>query len=202
MQSLAEQRKVQKERVYVHPTALVESSDIGPGTRIWAFVHVLKGAVIGQNCNIGDHCFIEGGARVGNDVVIKNGIAIWSGVTVEDRVFLGPNVAFTNDLIPRAKVFHQTHETTLIKTAASLGANVTVVAPVTIGRSALVGAGSVVTKEVPDFGLAYGNPARLVGFVCECGRRLRFDADSARTTCDCNALYERLGSSVTKLEEF
>ena len=157
---------------YIHPKALVESEEIGKGTRIWAFVHVLKGAVIGKDCNIGDHCFVEGGVTIGDEVVIKNGVSIWEGVTIEDRVFVGPNVSFTNDRVPRAKVFRDEYDKLLVKEGTSIGANATIVGPRVIGRCAVVGAGAVVTKDVPDFGLVYGNPARLKGWVCECGERL------------------------------
>ena len=160
---------------YIHPNALFETDQIGEGTLIWAFVHVVKGAVIGSNCNIGDHCFIEGGVTIGDEVVIKNGVSIWEGVTIEDRVFIGPNVSFTNDHLPRAKIFHETYEKTLIKEGASIGSNATIVAPRVVGQYAVIGAGAVVTKDVPDFGTVYGNPAELRGWVCRCGKKLEFE---------------------------
>ena len=162
-----------KKSIYIHPTALVETDQIGAGTRIWAFAHVLKGAVIGGNCNIGDHCFIEDGVRVGDDVVIKNGVALWEGVTIGDRVFVGPNVSFTNDHVPRAKVFRDAYDRVVVKEGASIGANATIVGPRIIGRYAMVGAGSVVTRDVPDYALVFGNPAEQKGWVCRCGGRLR-----------------------------
>jgi len=180
-----------------HPTALVESEHIGPGTRIWAFVHVLKGAVIGSNCNIGDHCYIEGGVKIGDKVVIKNGVSLWSGVTIEDRAFIGPNAAFTNDPVPRAKLYRDECEKTLVREGASIGANATLLCPVTIGPYALVGAGAVVTQDVPDFGLVYGNPGRLVGFVCRCGQRLPFALDEdGETTCVCGLHYYKEGCEI------
>ena len=151
---------------------MVESEEIGEGTRIWAFAHVLKGVVIGKDCNVGDHSFIEGGAQIGNKVVVKNGVSIWDGVTIEDRVFIGPNAAFINDRVPRAGVYHEKYEKTLIKKGASVGANATLLCGITLGRWCVVGAGSVVTSDVPDYGLVYGNPARLEGWVCRCGKRL------------------------------
>ena len=173
-------------KTYIHPQALVESDLIGSGCQIWAFAHVLKDAMIGSGCNIGDHCYIEGGVRIGDNVVIKNGVSIWEGVTIEDSVFIGPNAAFTNDLIPRAKVYRDRYDLTLVKQGATIGANATLVCPVIIGRYALVGAGSVVTTNVPDFGLVYGNPARLQGWICICGKRLDLQAaEQAHVVCDC-----------------
>jgi acetyltransferase-like isoleucine patch superfamily enzyme len=159
---------------YAHPQALVESDDIGPGTRIWAFAHVLPGARIGANCNIGDHVFIETGAALGNNVTVKNGVAIWWGVTVEDNVFLGPNCVLTNDPNPRAyiKKSGPNLQTTLIRANATVGANATILCGTTIGQYAFIGAGAVVLRPVLDFALMVGNPARQVGWMCSCARRL------------------------------
>jgi UDP-2-acetamido-3-amino-2,3-dideoxy-glucuronate N-acetyltransferase len=183
------------DRFFAHPTALVESSAIGEGTRIWAFCHVLKGAVIGQNCNLGDHSFIEAGVRIGNNVVIKNGVSLWEGITIEDRVFIGPNAAFVNDYIPRAKVYHAEYGKTLIREGASIGSNATVLCNLTIGRFVLVGAGSVVTRDVGDYSMVYGNPAVARGFVCECGKKLAFDR-AHRARCKCGRNYGRERNSV------
>jgi UDP-2-acetamido-3-amino-2,3-dideoxy-glucuronate N-acetyltransferase len=180
-----------------HPSALVETERVGADTRIWAYCHILHGAVIGRDCSIGDHCYIEGGVTIGDEVVIKNGVAIWQGITIEDRVFVGPNVAFTNDLVPRAKIFRAEYDRTLIREGASLGANSTLVCGITIGRFALVGAGAVVTRDVPDFGLVLGNPARLRGFVCCCGQRLTFSAGPA--TCSCQRRYHRDSDRVEEI---
>ena len=186
------------ESCYVHPKALVESAEIGPGTRVWAFVHVLKGAVLGKDCNIGDHCFIESGVTIGDDVVIKNGVSIWNGVSIENKVFVGPNVSFTNDHVPRAKMYHDEYEKILVKVGASIGSNATIVAPRVIGRYAVIGAGAVVTQDVPDFGLVYGNPARLQGWMCECGKRLVF-VNEERAKCECEHEYVKNGSRVTQI---
>ena len=162
---------------FIHPEALVESDEVGAGTRIWAFTHVMKGAVVGENCNIGDHVFIESGAIIGHRVIIKNGCLIWHGVHIADEVFMGPNVVFTNDLAPRVR--HKTTEeewlVTLVGEHASLGANSTILSGIRIGANALVGAGAVVTQDVLDHALVVGNPGRQIGWVCECGNRLSED---------------------------
>ncbi len=183
---------------FKHPTALVESESIGAGTRIWAFAHVLKGAEIGRDCNIGDHCFIEGDVKIGDQVVIKNGVSVWSGVTLEDYVFVGPNAVFTNDLFPRAKLYHEQDLRTVVRTGASIGANATIRCGIEIGRWAMIGAGSVLTRDLPDFGLAYGVPARQRGWVCACGEPLGLGlAGDARETCTCGRAYSLIGTRAT-----
>ena len=166
---------------FAHPQALVESEDIGPGTRIWAFAHVLPGARIGAECNIGDHTFIETGAVLGNNVTVKNGVAIWWGVTVEDGVFLGPNCVLTNDPNPRAYIKKPSPalRATLIRAHATVGANATILCGITIGQYAFIGAGSVVLRTVLDFALMVGNPARRVGWMCRCARRLLIPASAS-----------------------
>jgi acetyltransferase-like isoleucine patch superfamily enzyme len=163
------------EKPYIHPSALVESDTIGAGSRVWAFAHVMKGAVIGEGCNIGDHSFVESGVTIGNNVTIKNGVSVWEGVAIEDEVFVGPNACFTNDLRPRSKVYHSESERTLIAHGASIGANATVLASLRVGQYALVGAGSVVTREVKDFELVYGNPIQHRGWVGRSGNPLTFE---------------------------
>ncbi|TAE84001.1 MAG: N-acetyltransferase [Bacteroidetes bacterium] len=155
----------------IHPHAIVETSSIGDDTRVWAFVHILNGAVIGSGCNICDHCYIEYGVTIGNNVTVKCGIYIWEGVTIEDDVFLGPNVVFTNDIRPRSKQY-VTSAKTLIKKGASIGANSTILAGNTIGEYAMTGIGSVVTRNVPAHALVYGNPAKHRGWVDEWGNKL------------------------------
>jgi len=163
-----------KEGIFVHPTAIVEENvEIGEGTRIWHFVHVREGARIGKHCNIGKDVYIDAGVKIGSYVKIQNGVSVYRGVTLEDYVFVGPYAVFTNDLYPRSFVSDWELVSTLVREGASIGANATIVCGVTIGRYAMVGAGAVVTRDVPDHGLVVGNPARLVGFVCFCGRPLR-----------------------------
>jgi UDP-2-acetamido-3-amino-2,3-dideoxy-glucuronate N-acetyltransferase len=177
------------EGVHVHPNGLCESAQVGAGTRIWAFAHVLDGAVIGRDCNLGDCSFVEGGAVLGDRVVVKNGVSIWSGVALDDDVFVGPNVVFTNDLVPRAAPYRTPPEDwlpTRVHAGASLGANATLVCGITVGRHAFVGAGAVVTRDVPAHGLVVGNPAKPVGWICLCGGRL-----SAPFVCpDCGRAYQ------------
>jgi UDP-2-acetamido-3-amino-2,3-dideoxy-glucuronate N-acetyltransferase len=170
------------ERFFKHPLALVESDVVGSGTRVWAWAHVMKGARVGADCNIGEHCFIESGAVLGDRVTVKNGVAVWDGVVAEDDVFLGPNAALTNDLRPRSKVVHERPASTLLKRGASIGANATLLCGITVGEYAMIGAGAVVTKDVPSHGLVVGNPARLTGYVCRCGARLRLAGTRGRCT--------------------
>jgi acetyltransferase-like isoleucine patch superfamily enzyme len=154
-----------------HPTALVESTDIGKDTRIWAFAHILPDVRIGTNCNICDHCFIENSVVIGNNVTIKCGVHIWKGVEIEDDVFIGPNTAFTNDLRPRSKHFVDAVPTH-IKKGASLGAGTIVLAGITIGEYAMTGIGSVVTRDIPAYALFYGNPASFRSWIDEIGNKL------------------------------
>jgi UDP-2-acetamido-3-amino-2,3-dideoxy-glucuronate N-acetyltransferase len=146
---------------FVHSLALLESTSIGKGTRIWAFAHILPGAVIGEDCNVCDHVFIENDVVVGNRVTIKCGVQLWDGLRVEDDVFIGPNATFTNDRFPQSKQPFTLQPTTLAK-GSSIGANATILPGLNIGEGAMVGAGAVVTKDVPARTLVLGNPARIV----------------------------------------
>jgi UDP-2-acetamido-3-amino-2,3-dideoxy-glucuronate N-acetyltransferase len=149
---------------YQHPQSLVESGNVGAGTRIWAFAHVLPGARIGVDCNICDHVFIENDVSVGDRVTVKCGVQLWDGVTLENDVFIGPNVTFTNDPFPRSKVFPDAFARTLVRQGASIGANATILPGLTIGVNAMIGAGSVVTRDVPPNAIVVGNPARITGY--------------------------------------
>jgi acetyltransferase-like isoleucine patch superfamily enzyme/dTDP-4-dehydrorhamnose 3,5-epimerase-like enzyme len=150
-----------------HPAAIVETENIGAGTRVWAFVHILPGAQIGVDCNLCDHVFIENDVVIGDRVTVKSGVQIWDGVRIEDDVFIGPNVTFTNDPFPRSKRHLKEYALTLIQKSASIGANATILPGITIGQNAMVGAGAVVTKNVPPNAIVVGNPARIVNYVVQ-----------------------------------
>jgi len=149
---------------FKHETAIVESPSIGAGTRIWAFAHVLPGAVIGAACNICDQTFIENEVRIGDRVTIKCGVQVWDGITLEDDVFVGPNATFSNDHFPRSGQHPERYARTLVKRGASIGANATILPGLTIGEKAMVGAGAVVTRDVPPMAIVAGNPARIAGY--------------------------------------
>lgn len=151
--------------VFVHERGICESENVGPRTRIWAFAHILHGARIGADCNICDGVFVEGGATVGDRVTIKSGVQLWDGVELEDDVFVGPNATFTNDPFPRSRAWLEEYPKTIVRSNASIGANATLLPGVEIGRGAMVGAGSVVTRPVPPNAIVSGNPARIHGYV-------------------------------------
>jgi len=157
----------------IHESAYVEDAEIGEGTKIWHFVHVREGAKIGKNCNIGKSVYIDTNVEIGNNCKIQNFATIYQGVKIGNDVFVGPHVCFTNDIYPRAFIWNEEKlAKTVVKDGVSIGANSTIVAGITIGKYAMIGAGAVVTKNVPDYGLVFGNPARIKGFVCECGGKL------------------------------
>ena len=143
----------------------VESKMIGENTQVWQYCVILKNAIIGKNCNICSHVFIENDVIIGNNVTIKNGVQLWDGIRIMDNVFIGPNVTFTNDLYPKSKLYPKQFLETIIKSGASIGANATILPGITIGENALIGAGSVVTKDIPDNCIAYGNPAQIHGYI-------------------------------------
>jgi acetyltransferase-like isoleucine patch superfamily enzyme len=150
--------------VFVHSHGLCESDNVGAGTRIWAFAHVLKGACIGRDCNICDNVLVEGDVVIGDSVTIKSGVQLWDGVRLGNNVFVGPNATFTNDLFPRSKRYPDKFLETIVEDGASIGANATILAGIRIGRSAMIGAGAVVTRSVPSHAVVVGNPGRIVGY--------------------------------------
>lgn len=152
-------------QTFYHPLALVESPSVGRGTRIWAYAHVLPGAVIGQDCNICDHTFIENDVVLGDRVTVKCGVQLWDGITIENDVFIGPNATFTNDPFPRSKQHLPAYPRTIIRQGASIGANATILPGVVVGRNAMIGAGTVVTDNVPAHAIVVGNPGRISGYV-------------------------------------
>lgn len=165
----------------IHNLSDVQSSNIGSGTKVWQFCVILKNAVIGDNCNINCNVFIENDVVIGDDVTIKPGVQIWDGLRIENNVFIGPNVTFTNDLIPRSKVYPKSFLNTTIKKRASIGANSTIIGGITIGEYAMVGAGSVVTKSIKRNELWYGNPAEQKGYITDTGEILNMDLISKET---------------------
>jgi len=152
---------------FVHPNALCESNNIGAGTRIWAFAHVLPGARLGAECNVCDGVFIENDVVIGDRVTLKCGVQLWDGITIEDDVFIGPNATFTNDVFPRSKIYPEAFARTTIRRGASIGANATILPGIEIGTGAMIGAGSVVTRSVPPNAIVVGNPARIKGYVTD-----------------------------------
>jgi acetyltransferase-like isoleucine patch superfamily enzyme len=174
-------------RPFVHERGLCESDDVGPGTRVWAFAHVMKGAIVGADCNVGDHAFVETGARIGDRVTLKNAVLVWDGVCLEDEVFVGPNAVFTNVTKPRVgfKRAREEFAKTLVRRGATIGANATILCGITIGERAFIGAGAVVHRDVPARALVVGNPARRIGWVCDCGEKL-----PATLVCGCGRRYE------------
>jgi UDP-2-acetamido-3-amino-2,3-dideoxy-glucuronate N-acetyltransferase len=187
---------------FVHESSIVDpGAEIGSGTRIWHFCHVMAKARIGRSCSLGQNVFVADGVRIGDNVKIQNNVSLYAGVAIEDDVFLGPSMVFTNVLTPRSHVSrrHEYHET-CVQRGATVGANATIVTGVTLGRYSFVGAGAVVTRDVPDFGLALGNPAKLSGWMCRCGLRLRFGGESGseHATCrSCRSHYVKRDGGVT-----
>lgn len=174
---------------YVHPSSVVDTTAIGAGTTIWAFVHVLKNVTIGSNCNICDHCFVESGVNIGDNVTLKSGIYVWTGVEIKNNVFLGPNVVFTNDLRPRSKNKNYQLTPTVINESASIGANTTILAGILVGRYAMTGIGAVVTRDVKDYALVYGNPAKQHGWVDEAGEKMVAEAPGRWRSADGLLIY-------------
>lgn len=181
------------ESYFVHESSYVdEPCVIGEGTKIWHFSHIMSGCQIGCNCNIGQNVVISPEVVIGNNVKIQNNVSVYTGVLCEDDVFLGPSVVFTNVINPRSHVNRRNeYKKTIVKKGASIGANATIVCGHNIGRYAFIGAGAVVTKDIPDFALAVGNPAKITSWVCKCGEKLNFSGNSTICgLCECKYTME------------
>ncbi len=161
--------KILKMNVKIHPSSEVYTTQIGDGTIIWQNCVILKGSIIGKNCNINFNVFIENDVIIGDNVTVKSGVQLWDGLRIGNNVFIGPNATFTNDLIPRSKIYPESFEKTIIEEGASVGANATIIAGNIIGKYALIGAGSVLTKAAPSFTVWYGNPAKKQGYITRTG---------------------------------
>jgi UDP-2-acetamido-3-amino-2,3-dideoxy-glucuronate N-acetyltransferase len=172
---------------YVHPTAVIdEPAEIGEGTKIWHFCHVMSGAKIGRNCVLGQNVYVGGKAVIGNGVKIQNNVSVYDAVTLEDDVFCGPSMVFTNVMRPRSAYPRKDeYEATLVRRGATLGANCTILCGTTIGEHAMVGAGSVVPKAIPPHAMVVGVPARTIGWACECGEKLVFKPSEGHESAEC-----------------
>lgn len=185
---------------YIHPTAVVDNgAHIGDGCHIWHFSHLMPGCRLGENCSIGQNVFIAAHVELGKNVKVQNNVSIYEGVICEEDVFLGPSMVFTNVINPRAAVIRKhEYKKTLVKKGATIGANATIICGVTIGKYAFIGAGAVVTKDVPDYALLVGNPARQTGWMSEHGSRLEFDANGTALCPGSGEVYQLENNAVTK----
>lgn len=187
--------------IFVHPSSFVdEGAVLGAGTKVWHFCHIMPGSVLGERCNIGQNVVISPGVTLGNNVKVQNNVSIYTGVICEDDVFLGPSMVFTNVINPRSAIARKNeYKTTLVKKGASIGANATIVCGNTIGEYALIGAGAVVTKDVPAYALVIGNPAKQSGWVSEYGHRLEFSADGKASCKESGQQYQLEKNAVRKI---
>jgi len=188
---------------FIHETSIVEEpAQIGKGTKIWHFSHLMPNVLIGADCVIGQNVFIGKGVKTGNNVKIENNVSVFEGVVLEDDVFCGPSCVFTNVINPRSHVSRK-HEfkPTLVKQGVSIGANATIVCGNTIGRYALIGAGAVVTKDIPDYAMVYGNPSEIKGWVCECGVKLDFAKGDNTTCAECGKTYVKNKFEVERVDK-
>lgn len=199
MQKNGENVLIQK-HYFVHPSSYVEQPcQIGEGTKIWHFSHIMPGVKMGKRCNIGQNVMIAPDVRMGDNVKVQNNVSIYTGVTIDDDVFLGPSMVFTNVINPRSSISRKDEfKETLIRKGASVGANATIICGNDVGKYAFIGAGAVVTKDVPDYAVVTGNPARITGWMCECGIKLNFSNDFAK--CSCGKKYEIENTYVRKIQ--
>lgn len=189
------------EQYFAHETAVIDAGcQIGEGAKIWHFSHIMKNCVIGKKCNIGQNVVVSPGVVLGNNVKVQNNVSIYTGVICEDDVFLGPSMVFTNISNPRSAVIRRDkYEETVVKKGASIGANATIVCGNDIGKYSFIGAGAVVTKEVPPYALVVGNPAKQIGWMSEYGHRLKFDKNDIATCPESNEKYQLKNNVVKKI---
>ena len=188
-------------RYFVHNTAIIDdSAQIGKGSKIWHFSHIMQNTVLGENCNIGQNVVVSPKVILGENVKVQNNVSIYSGVICENDVFLGPSMVFTNILNPRSAIVRRNnYAETLVQKGASIGANATIVCGNTIGKYALIGAGAVVTKDVPPYALLVGNPAKQIGWVSEYGHRLKFDKNGFAKCPESNQNYQLINDNVKEI---
>jgi N-acetylglucosamine-1-phosphate uridyltransferase (contains nucleotidyltransferase and I-patch acetyltransferase domains) len=188
---------------FAHETAIIDSDcQIGEGTKIWHFTHLMSNCIVGNNCSIGQNVVISPEVKIGNGVKIQNNVSVYTGVICEDDVFLGPSCVFTNVINPRSAVVRKNEfKTTLVQKGATIGANATIVCGITIGRYAFVGAGAVVTKNIQDYALVVGNPARQSGWMSEFGHKLKFDAQGFAVCPESKKKYQLLNGKVSKIND-
>lgn len=193
---------------FIHESSFVdEGAEIGDQTKIWHFSHIMSGSKIGMECNIGQNVVVSPEVVIGNNVKIQNNVSVYTGVIIEDDVFLGPSMVFTNVINPRSHVSRKDeYRTTLVKQGATIGANATIVCGITLGKYCFIGAGSVVTRDVPDYAVFYGNPARFHGWICQCGINLPISvsgkSQDERVTCaECGLQYQKSGDEVRQIGE-
>jgi len=187
----------------VHASSFVDDPcEIGAGTKIWHFSHVMQNCKIGEKCNIGQNVVVSPDVVIGNNVKIQNNVSVYTGCILEDDVFCGPSMVFTNVVNPRSHVIRrEEYKRTLVRRGASMGANSTIVCGITIGQYAFIGAGSVVTRDVPDYALMYGNPARIRGWMCACGIKLPFRVDNQHEAGECASCGKRYRRSAIAVQE-
>ncbi|MCX7696309.1 MAG: N-acetyltransferase [Bacteroidales bacterium] len=193
---------MEEKEYFAHPTAVIdEGCKIGKGTKIWHFSHIMTGCEIGENCNIGQNVVVSPAVKLGRNVKVQNNVSIYTGVICEDDVFLGPSMVFTNVSNPRSAIVRRDkYEQTIVKRGATIGANATIVCGVVIGEYAFVGAGAVVTKDVPPYALVVGNPARQIGWMSEYGHRLFFDENNLAVCPESNQVYELRDNKVIRIK--
>jgi UDP-2-acetamido-3-amino-2,3-dideoxy-glucuronate N-acetyltransferase len=194
----------QESNYFVHESSYVdEPCTIGKGTKIWHFCHIMRESVVGENCNVGQNVLISSGCVIGNNVKIQNNVSVYSGVILEDDVFCGPSAVFTNIVNPRSQVPRKNeYKQTLVMRGASIGANVTIICGVTLGRYCFIGAGAVVTRDIPNYAIAFGNPARIRGWICSCGMKLNLTTSSdSIDNAQCHSCERRYRKDGLSLQE-